>query len=386
MVKPESKKLSVLIVSCFNTSTKNRASFKRIESYIYSLLNSDKIFCVYLFENNTLYFYTKNNRRRINVNCFLELLFFFKRKNITLIIYPSTNVFIELKYLLLSKLFFKKVFLELNEVRKYSITIRTKRNVSFITNVKFLAKYFFSNFQLMSIPFYDGLITISTNITKYYQKYNGNLLQIPILSEIPFKINESVNYNYIDPFIITFSGTINIHKENLDLLFHAISIIEKNINIHFYGHIDLENNNEFLKLLDKFNIKQKVKLLGVVDSSKLKEVFAMSHLLILPRGNTKQNQYGFSTKLSEYLVSGRPVLVTNVSDNAKFIIDNYNGFIIEPDNVEALASKIQDILLNYNKINTFIPINALNTAKSSFDYKLYTNHLLNFLFCNCSEE
>jgi len=109
-------------------------------------------------------------------------------------------------------------------------------------------------------------------------------------------------------------------------------------------------------------------------------IFKEAHLLILPRGNTKQNQYGFSTKLSEYLVSGRPVLVTNVSDNGKYIKDGFNGFIIPPDSLESMTNKIKYIYENYNSFNEMIPSNALKTVKENFDYNLYSNSLYSFLF------
>jgi glycosyltransferase involved in cell wall biosynthesis len=103
-------------------------------------------------------------------------------------------------------------------------------------------------------------------------------------------------------------------------------------------------------------------------------------LLILPRPLRKQAQYGFSTKLSEYLTSGVPVLLTDVSDNAMYIRDNYNGFIISPNSLSALVSKLKWIIDNYDEYASVVTENAVRTAEEVFDYRIYSEPLVNFLF------
>lgn len=372
------KSKTLLIISCYNIIDSNTAGEQRVKLYIKSLLHHNDVNKIYLFYNNVLYAFTKEGKvvsYNINIKQTLKLL----DLDTPIYIYPSTNVLKVFFYLFYFKLIHsRKLFIEANEIRRYSINLYQADSFS-LRSFKLYFKKIISHIYDYLMKYFDGIICISENIKSYYLKINKNILLIPILSEIPKDINSYRAYNYSEPFIITFTGTINIKKENLDILFEAISIVNSNIKLHLYGSIDNYNHNKLNELIRKFSLNNRVHYIGFVNQNELKDIFNKSHLLILPRGNIKQNQYGFSTKLSEYLVSGRPILVTNVSDNGKYIVDMVNGFIIEPDSLNAFVSKIEFIYSNYNKFYT-LPKNAINTVKKNFDYKLYTEKLYNFLY------
>lgn len=372
------KSKTLLIISCYNIIDSNTAGEQRVKLYIKSLLHHNDVNKIYLFYNNVLYAFTKEGKMvsyNINIKQTLKLL----DLDTPIYIYPSTNVLKVFFYLFYFKLIHsRKLFIEANEIRRYSINLYQADSFS-LRSFKLYFKKIISHIYDYLMKYFDGIICISENIKSYYLKINKNILLIPILSEIPKDINSYRAYNYSEPFIITFTGTINIKKENLDILFEAISIVNSNIKLHLYGSIDNYNHNKLNELIRKFSLNNRVHYIGFVNQNELKDIFNKSHLLILPRGNIKQNQYGFSTKLSEYLVSGRPILVTNVSDNGKYIVDMVNGFIIEPDSLNAFVSKIEFIYSNYNKFYT-LPKNAINTVKKNFDYKLYTEKLYNFLY------
>ena len=377
------KNKSLLIVGCYNIVNSNSAGEKRIKLYAKSLLNK-RIESVYLFHKNIIY---KINSKTVICQRTNSLLHYIRiNKNIkAVLVYPSTNILIELYFLILIRLFTNiPVFIELNEVRKYSVTIESKIIDLFTSPLNYFrnkTKFGLSVIQEVTLPFYQGLITISDNLTQYYKKKNENILQIPILSEIPDTTSLPIKYNNKVPFKITFTGTINIKKENLDLLFESIyNTGNKNIELHLYGQADIKNKALLYQLIKKFNLINQIKYHGLVDNDLLMNVFKESHLLILPRGYTKQNYYGFSTKLAEYLVSGRPVLVTNVGENSKYIFDKVNGFIIEPDSTQLMSEKLKFIIENYNSFSETIAKNALKTAKENFDYKLFSARLYNFLF------
>ena len=369
------KSKSIIILSCYNVVNSNSAGEYRIKLYIKSLLLHKEIEKVYLYYSGNTWVFFKNGL--VEVECGLNLKSIQrKEKEVNTLIYPSSNVILDIFYLVyLRILTSRKIFLELNEVRKYSVTLTEKKN----TIVKII-KIILSRIQDFIISYYDGIITISDNISLYYSKRNSNILQIPILSDIPDCINAPIEYVSGTPFVITFTGTVNIKKENLDVLIEAISkIAVANVNLHLYGKIDSYNHNELKKLIELYQVEDRVFYKGAVAQNQLVDLYKQAHLLILPRGNTKQNRYGFSTKLAEYMVSGRPTLVTNVSDNGKYIVDQENGFIVEPDSADAFVQKIRYIHHNYNNICALISHNALQTAKENFDYKLYTDDLATFL-------
>lgn len=333
------------------------------------------------------------NKIIIPIKAFLFVLNLYKilnnkYKDIRIIQYPSIHVSLDLWIvILLIKLGDYKVFLEVNEVRKFYI------------HNKILPKSFLK-FSLMKIYLYSksikyslverlssnysGLLCISTNIIKYFSDYNDNCIRIPILisdnkpSESSFK-----KYKSTDIFLICFSGSIILKKEGFDLFLKALSNLKTycvNFELHLYGYIRNSEKELILeKLPVKLDIKNNIKYFGEINQEELPDILKGKNLLVLPRPFTMQNHYGFSTKLADYLMSGVPVLVTDVSDNSLYIQDGVNGFIIKPGDIFAMTEKLLYIINNYNTISEIVGQNGYNTAIKNFHYSEYSNVLCEFI-------
>lgn len=183
-------------------------------------------------------------------------------------------------------------------------------------------------------------------------------------------------------FKICFAGYINCVKEGFDIVFEALYHVNqiKNVELYLYGTLNENDSREINHLAETFMLQEKVFYMGNIEPADLLNEFTKYHLLIIPRPLNPQTKYGFSTKLSEYLISGVPVLVTDVSDNSVYIKDKSNGYIISPGSVKALEDKISEIIDNYNAESSVISHNAIRTAKEEFDYKLFTKMLIDLIF------
>jgi glycosyltransferase involved in cell wall biosynthesis len=124
----------------------------------------------------------------------------------------------------------------------------------------------------------------------------------------------------------------------------------------------------------------KVFYMGNIDPDKLTDEFRKYNLLILPRPLNRRTKYGFSTKLSEYLVSGVPVLATDVSDNALYIRDGINGYLIPPGSAPVMAEKMLQVIENYNQQAKALAENAYNTVRQELDYRLFSDDYRNFFW------
>jgi glycosyltransferase involved in cell wall biosynthesis len=100
--------------------------------------------------------------------------------------------------------------------------------------------------------------------------------------------------------------------------------------------------------------------------------------MILPRGYSKQNYYGFSTKLGEYLETNIPILTTLVGDTGIYFVDRKNCFTYDQENTDSLETKLFYIVNNYNEIVPDI-INGGNTLINDvFHYSNYSNKIVKF--------
>jgi len=298
------------------------------------------------------------------------------------ILYPSTFVFLEMLSVFYLKIYKRhSVFYELNEVTKHAASYQSPLTFKRIrySILKVVFKVVFTAMPPL-LSFYDGLICISTNIEHYGKKFNKNTLRIPILTDPYVEFNFSKNtYSTKNTFNVGFSGSIHPIKENLQSF---ISIIRKMkdeghaITFNLCGDIFKTYKNDFLEQCELF---EELNYYGFLNETEMSTFLSQQDLLVVPRGFSLQNTYGFSTKLSDYLNHKKVVLVTDISDNGLYIKDGINGFIVAPDDARVMYDKLVFITQNFDEIKKSVGPNAINTAINEFYYLKYKHQLHDFL-------
>jgi len=92
-----------------------------------------------------------------------------------------------------------------------------------------------------------------------------------------------------------------------------------------------ETNEQLMRLLQQYQIKEYVTLLGPITT--VPELLRQSDYLILPSLGE-----AFPNVVAEAMLSGTPCIVTDVGDAAEMV--QTTGWIVEPRNSEALAEKM----------------------------------------------
>lgn len=396
-------KKGVFIYSNFDFSVKN-AGVTRMLYYAQALANKNT--AVYLMSCSSSAI-NKNSIKEVYPNVFIlkdntitqsffgtfrfiRNLFEFSQNGVekkSFLFYPSPLLYLEIIALFYLK-FLKRcnVYYELNEVRKYTSTFQPKISIKRpkYSIKKLIYKAVFNTLELL-LPFYDGLICISTSIESYGKRFNSSITRLPILTNPNLNINPSSNiYFQKNTFNIGFSGSIHPIKENLSNFFAVLGKLKKNnhsFSLNLCGHMKKED--EFLlfeQIAKDLNIKEHINYYGNLGARELSTFLSQQQLLVIPRGFTLQNNYGFSTKLSDYLDHGKPILVTDVSDNKLFIKDGINGFIVPPDDNSIMFDKLTYIISNYDSIYDDVQKKAIETSVNSFYYKNFNEKLDKFLF------
>ncbi len=299
--------------------------------------------------------------------------------------YPNTDVLIDFfSCLFLIKIRRHRIFYETNEVRKFSSLFMDKPSKLIH---KLLLRWFKIKYMLSErlARYFTGLICISTNIKNYFNQYNSNSILIPILANVEESGHEHNSFSYADKvFKIGFFGYVNYHKENLDVLLQSLNrfnmnIKDVNFEMHFYGPMDNFTNKKLQNKINNLKLTSKVFYRGQLKHREVRKHMCECELLVLPRGFNLQNHYGFSTKLGEYLASGVPSLITDVSDNSLYVKDGINGFVVPPDDIESFSGKLEFIYMNYNDYVKDISRESKRTVKEHFNYRNYGNALIDFI-------
>lgn len=305
-------------------------------------------------------------------------------------LYPTTEASMDfMAFSIIRVINHYTLFYEVNELRRAGLHITTfSKNavIVFYQAVIFSLNYIkFCIVEILTVC-YSGLVVISTSLERYFRKYNTNMLRIPILVDVSENRDcRTRRYRLGGKFHIGFFGQIRVKKEGFDLFYKALSIVKSRFDkfeFHLYGSVLNKHEKDLVLsiLPTKYGIKKNVLYHGIIERDMFFREMKKHHLLVSPQPSNLMTKYNFSTKLTEYLISGVPVLTTDVSDNHLYIKDGYNGFIVPAGDTEAMASKILDIIFNYNDIAVRVSANARKTAQDNFDYIHYSKPLYSFFF------
>ncbi len=126
------------------------------------------------------------------------------------------------------------------------------------------------------------------------------------------------------------------------LLVHAARHLKSDVKIYLAGGGSIKEINYLKKLIEKYDLQNRVKLLGYI--SEEEKIDYYSRCLAVYFGAYNED-YGYVTLEAFY--SRKPVIVhKDAGGPLEFVIDNHNGFVIE-DAEEKLSNTI-DNLVNSN--------------------------------------
>ena len=143
---------------------------------------------------------------------------------------------------------------------------------------------------------------------------------------------------------VAYCGTASNNKDGVDKLIKAFAIVCKKhdkIKLLIIGKTPSEKektgNNALIKSL---GIADKVIFTGFVNANLIPQLLMGAEVLLLDRPDNIQARNGFPTKLGEYLLTGKPVVVTKVGDIPLFLKDGESALLADPQNEQDFADKI----------------------------------------------
>jgi glycosyltransferase involved in cell wall biosynthesis len=99
---------------------------------------------------------------------------------------------------------------------------------------------------------------------------------------------------------------------------------------------------ELEKLARKLGISQHIIFMGACDN--IPQVLDLIDVSVI-----SSHREGFSNTILESTAMGKPIVATDVGGNSEAVQDGETGYIVPPDNPDALAEKVLGILSNADK-------------------------------------
>lgn len=211
----------------------------------------------------------------------------------------------------------------------------------------------------LNIVLSKGLISMITDkapMARIEVLYNA----VPVYEKNPYNSNAKN---------ILFLGRLGRRKGTYDLL-SAISIIDKDLpeETKFYLCGDGEIN-EIRNEVKRLKIQHRVVHIGWIREEQKKEFLMNSCVNVLPSYNE-----GLPMSILETMAYGIPSITTNIGSIPEVVEDNVNGYLIEPGDINALADRIKDLVINKIKRDNFGQ-SSYNLIMNNFSLSMHITNL-----------
>ncbi len=169
---------------------------------------------------------------------------------------------------------------------------------------------------------------------------NEKLTVIP--HRIPLPKHQSTPSNREGVIKFFFVGRISYVKGLHILLqaFHKTSATSA--ELHLIGGARNANEERYMRKLQKKYNNTHIKWHGKVPADKIFNIIQNYHILVHPTICLEV----FGLNISEALAMGKPVIATRCGGAEMQIEEGVNGWLVDPNNVEDLRNKLEQIILN----------------------------------------
>lgn len=264
--------------------------------------------------------------------CYLSLmiyylLFYFRlRRGDVVYCYEQVNVW---------KLFLKK------GVRVYS---EYTENPTVIGLGGFFFRTSWKAFQKHCLKL-TGVFVISSALKQWFLERGMEDNKVHIINMIVDQSRfENLEDNKDVPPYLAYCGTAYNNKDGVDELLKAFALVVKQypqLLLYIIGETPLEEDKSGnLQLIKDLGIERNVVFTGIIEAKRMPQLLRDAKVLVLDRPDNIQAKYGFPTKLGEYLLTGNPVVVTQVGDIPRILEDGVSVLFAKPSCPEDFSNKV----------------------------------------------
>jgi glycosyltransferase involved in cell wall biosynthesis len=169
-----------------------------------------------------------------------------------------------------------------------------------------------------------------------------------------------------------------VYEKAHDIFLRSVSSITKFVpNSKFLIIGDGSERPRLEKLASSLGIRGQVVFLG--ERQDIPQLISLFDVAVL-----SSRIESFPVVLLEYMAASKPIVATNVGGNAEIIANGETGYIVPPEDPEALADAVIELFNNKIKAG-----NMANSAKKIAEDRFSLTHMVGKMerfFLDCSEE
>ena len=230
--------------------------------------------------------------------------------------------------------------------------------------------------------FFLGRVLMTQSLCDFY---NTKIRVLP--SHIMCSILDEKRFANVKPIqterrYLCYMGNLMLKKDDICTIIRAFCEIKdeySDIDLHLYGNESTPEESQVLRSLIAENSAQnRVFLKGRVDYEQVPAILAGATLLVTAQPNTKRAEGGFPTKMGEYMMTGVPMIVTDVGEISQYVTHKKDCYMVPPESPHEYAETLRYALTHVEESKQ-IAENAYENAYNNYSAKKVGEGLVNFL-------
>lgn len=154
-------------------------------------------------------------------------------------------------------------------------------------------------------------------------------------------------YNSI--YTILYIGGFGVHR-GLDTAIRGMRYIKKkDIKLLLVGRGSREVEEYFVKIIEDDKLQNKVEIVGWQHCSKVYSYMKSASVCVIPHNSNEHTDNTIPHKLYQYMMVGKPVVVSSCKPLARVVNEAKSGLIFEANNPEEFANKIIELYKDKEK-------------------------------------
>lgn len=247
----------------------------------------------------------------------------------------------------------------------------------------FVGEYLYRLYK-KTIPKLDGLFLITPALCdKYINEFGADPDKTVLLNMVVDKSRFERITEIESEKVISYCGIISEFKDGVSILIKAFAQVASthpDYKLRLIGpFIDEQTEKNLKELVNHLRIAEKVQFAGVVPAEDMPRLLMQSSILALARPDNIQAKYGFATKIGEYLMTERPVVLTRVGAVENYLTDKVDCILAKPDDVDDFAGKLIWLIDNFEQAKE-IGKRGKAVVSKYFDSEKETEKIYNVIF------
>jgi len=294
-------------------------------------------------------------------DAFLSMMLYLSKRTVLcdIIIFSTENNFLNLLILLIAK--FKQTPL---------LYLKSELPEAFDRNELYLRLFY----KIAS--FFDGIVLITDKLMSHFTEKTGTCCtKIGMVVEMDRFIGFSKNVTTKNESkYIFFMGSIINEKDGISSMLKVFIAIKDR---HPELKLKIVSSSGQGPILYNENIagRDDIEVLINIDRHEVLNLMVNASILCLPRPRSLQNDYGFPTKLGEYLCAGSPIILSATSEIPELLTHMEDCYIFEPGDEIDFQNGLELLLENEN-LRLRLANNARKTVSNLFSHTVQ-GYLLN---------